>query len=92
MSNANGAVPARFSAAEISPLYGENSPLRLFIEQADTIAVERPVTPAYPVISLEFTRALQDIANGGNVQDALDRAVEEIDWDIEDNAGYPMED
>jgi len=91
MSNANGAVPARFSAVEMSELYKEGGPLSLFVEQADKIAVERPVTPAYPVISLEFSRALQDIANGANVKDALDRAVSEIEWDIEDNAGYPVD-
>jgi len=91
MTNANGAVPARVSAAEMSEIYKSGGPLSIYVEQANTISVERPVTPAYPIISLEFTRALQEIANGGNIQDALDRAVEEIDWDIEDNAGYPMD-
>jgi multiple sugar transport system substrate-binding protein len=91
MSNANGAVPARVSAAEMSEIYKPGGPLSIYVEQANSIAVERPVTPAYPILSLEFTRALQDIANGGNIQDALDRAVEEIDWDIEDNVGYPMD-
>jgi len=91
MTNANGAVPARISASNMSELYKEGGPLSLYVEQAGKIAVERPVTPAYPILSLEFTNALQDIANGGDIQSALDRAVKEIDWDIEDNAGYPMD-
>lgn len=91
MTDANGAVPARKSASLLSEAYKEGGPLSLYVEQAGKIAVERPVTPAYPILSLEFTRALQDIANGGDIQDSLDRAVEEIDWDIEDNAGYPMD-
>ena len=91
MTNANGAVPARVSASNMSELYKEGGPLSLYVEQAGKIAVERPVTPAYPILSLEFTNALQDIANGGDIQSALDRAVKEIDWDIEDNAGYPMD-
>jgi multiple sugar transport system substrate-binding protein len=91
MSNANGAVPSRFSAVAMSDLYKEGGALELYVEQADKIAVERPVTPAYPVITMEFSRAIQEILNGTNVQKTLDRAVEEIDWDIEDNNGYPMD-
>jgi len=90
MTDANGAVPARMSATKLSKPYAPDGDLRLFVEQLETIGVERPVTPAYPIITSEFTRALDDIINGVDVKDALDYAVEEIDLDIEDNDGYPM--
>ncbi len=91
MTNANGAVPSRKSASMLSELYKEGGPLSLYVDQASLISVERPVTPAYPIISLEFIKAIQDISNGGDVKASLDNAVEEIDWDIEDNSGYPMD-
>jgi multiple sugar transport system substrate-binding protein len=91
MTNANGAVPSRISAAEMSELYGEGGPLSLFVEQLETIAVPRPVTPAYPTITSAFTQALQNIANGSDIRKELNKAVEEIDRDIEYNDGYPMD-
>ena len=89
MTNANGAVPARRSAVRLSPLYGGNGPLRLFVEQLDQTAVPRPKTPAYPIITSVFQRAFDDIRNGVKVKTALDRAVSLIDQDIRDNKGYP---
>jgi len=90
MSDANGAVPSRFSATKLSVPYASDGDLRLFVEQLETISVERPVTPAYPVITSEFAKALDDIVNEVDVKEALDYAVQEIDLDIEDNDGYPM--
>jgi multiple sugar transport system substrate-binding protein len=37
---------------------------------------------------LTFQKALTDIADGADVVDALDAAVDEIDADIEANDGY----
>ena len=91
MTNANGAVPSRKSASKMSELYGEGGPLQIFVKQAEQIAVERPVTPAYPVISSAFTKAVKDIIDGANVKEALDEAVKKIDRDIEDNQGYPTD-
>ena len=48
----------------------------------------RPVTPAYLNIALVFEKAMADIANGADVIDTLDAAVDEIESDIEDNGGY----
>ncbi len=90
MTDANGAVPARLSATKLSDPYGPNGDLSLFVAQLQTIGVERPVTPAYPIITSEFMKALDDIVNGVDVKEALDYAVEQIDLDIEDNEGYPM--
>jgi multiple sugar transport system substrate-binding protein len=39
-------------------------------------------------MALVFEKALADIANGADVQAALDAAVDEIDADIEANSGY----
>jgi len=90
MTNANGAVPARKSAIAQSELYGEGGPLNLFVQQLEGgIAVPRPVTPAYPVITNSFAEAVQNIVSGADVTEELNQAVETIDQDIEDNRGYP---
>ena len=39
-------------------------------------------------MSFIFEKAVTDIANGADVQDTLDAAVDEIEQDIEDNGGY----
>lgn len=91
MTDANGAVPARKSAAAQSSLYGEGGPLNVFVQQLEGgVAVPRPVTPAYPVITLTFGEALANIISGSDIQAELDDAVKKIDLDIEDNQGYPM--
>ncbi len=91
MTDANGAVPARKSAAAKSGLYGENAPLNIYVQQlANGVAVPRPVTPAYPTITLSFAEAVASIVSGGDAQAELDKAVKVIDGDIEDNQGYPM--
>jgi len=91
ISNANVAVPGTKSAIQLSPLYSEHGVLRLFAEQLlEGVAVPRPKTPAYPVITTEFQNAFQQIRNGGNVKEALDVAARNIDQDIRDNQGYPF--
>jgi multiple sugar transport system substrate-binding protein len=91
MTNANGAVPARKSAIAKSDLFGEGGPLNLFVQQLEGgVAVPRPVTPAYPVITTAYAEAIQNIVAGADVQAELDKAVETIDLDIEDNQGYPV--
>ncbi len=91
MTNANGAVPARKSAVAKSDLFGEGGPLNIFVQQLEGgVALERPVTPAYPVISSSFDVAVLNIITGADVQAELDAAVAAIDQDIEDNQGYPL--
>ena len=48
----------------------------------------RPVTPGYPVMAKVFEKALADIANGADVVDTLDAAVDEINTNIQQNNGY----
>jgi multiple sugar transport system substrate-binding protein len=91
MTDANGAVPARMSALDESELFGEGGPLNVFVQQLEGgVAVPRPITPAYPTITESYAEAVQNIAMGADVQEELDKAVESIDQDIEDNQGYPM--
>jgi multiple sugar transport system substrate-binding protein len=91
MTNANGAVPARRSAIAQSELYAEGGPLNIFVQQLEGgVAVPRPVTPAYPVITEAFAAAVQNIVTGADVKAELDNAVKQIDQDIQDNQGYPL--
>jgi multiple sugar transport system substrate-binding protein len=91
MTNANGAVPARKSAIAKSKLYGEGGPVNLFVQQLEGgVALPRPVTPAYPVITQAFIEASKNIIAGADVKAELDKMVKKIDQDIEDNQGYPM--
>ena len=91
MTNANGAVPARKSAIAQSDLYADNGKLNLFVQQLEGgVAVPRPATAAYPVITSAFTEAVANIVTGADVQTELDKAVEAIDQDIADNGGYQV--
>jgi len=90
MTDANTAVPTTRTAIQLSPLYKPGGPLHLFVQQlSEGVAVPRPRTPAYPVISASFRQAFADIRNGMPVQQALDHAAQQIDQDIRDNHGYP---
>ena len=89
MTDANGAVPARFSAIEQSELFAPDGPLNIFVQQLEQYAIPRPVTPAYPTITSEFATAVDDIVTGADVQETMDEAVRAIDQDIADNQGYP---
>lgn len=92
MTDANGAVPARQSALEMSDQYGENEMLNLFIEQNEAgYTVPRPITPAYPAITTAFMEAFDNIKDGADVEEELNSAVAEIDADIEANDGYPLQ-
>ena len=92
MTNANGAVPARKSALEQSEMYGRDGFLNLFVQQLENgVALERPVTPAYPVITTAFAEAMDNIRNGADVKTELDKAVQVIDQNIKDNDGFPIQ-
>ena len=87
-SDAIGLIPATSTAAEMTENYKTGGPLNVFFELSKQQATLRPVTPAYVVISPEFTKAAADIADGGNVEDILDTAADNITADIEKNGGY----
>jgi len=90
MSSANGAVPARKSVIAQSQLYAPNGPLHVFaLQLLGGIAEPRPITPAYPTITSAFSEAVVNIVAGFNVKKELDKAVQKIDQDLQDNQGYP---
>lgn len=90
MTNANGALPARKSALAQSRLYGNAAPLNVFARQlVHGHGIPRPAMPGYSTISKSFSRAVSDIIAGGDVQNALSKAADDIDADIAINYGYP---
>jgi multiple sugar transport system substrate-binding protein len=88
MTDANGAVPSRYSAIEQRDVYAPGGDLNVFIQQLGETAVPRPATAAYAVITTVFQEAVENIAQGADVKSELDRAVRRIDQDIQDNDGY----
>jgi len=87
-SNGIGLIPATATAAAMTENYAEGGPLAVFFALSSEQGLLRPPTPGYAVMALEFEKALADIANGADVQTALDAAVDAIDADIEANGGY----
>lgn len=87
-SDGLGLIPAAPSAAQLTEYYAEGAPMAVFLDLSAEQALVRPVTPGYVVAAKVFEKALADIANGADVADTLDAAVDEIDDDIEANSGY----
>ena len=88
-SKATGYTPARRDAIAEMPLFAPGGLMGVFAEQAAKAYLLRPVHPGYPVVSREFGKAIANIFAGADIALALGRAADEIDWDIEDNHGYP---
>ncbi|WP_188113564.1 ABC transporter substrate-binding protein [Nocardioides humilatus] len=99
MTEANGAVPGMSSALARSSLYAEDGPLELFADQLrrscgrdtpdkDCLAVPRPLTPGYAVLSSQFAEAMSVALHGGRTDRALDRAADFVDHDLELNGGF----
>jgi multiple sugar transport system substrate-binding protein len=86
--NATGNIPATEAAAEQVEAYKPGGALEEMVDFSREYAVIRPPTPAYAVISNVFERTLKDIVNGADVKDSLDRAVDQIDFNIQANDGY----
>lgn len=87
-SDGTGLIPVTASAAAETANYAPGGPLEAFYGLSEAQAIVRPVTPGYIVQAKVFEKALSDIANGADVADTLDAAVDEINEDIERNAGY----
>ncbi|MDA1327144.1 MAG: extracellular solute-binding protein [Proteobacteria bacterium] len=87
-SNGIGLIPATAASAEMTENYKTDGPMSVFFGLTEAQALVRPVTPGYVVQAKVFEKALADIANGADVQETLDAAVDEIDADIEKNGGY----
>jgi multiple sugar transport system substrate-binding protein len=100
-TSSDGAPPATKSALAASPLYKQGGPLYMFTESLDAscgtgalsagcVAVPRPVTPAYPIISQQFGSVIENALKGGNVQSLLDNAAAAIDKAYSDNDNYGL--
>ncbi len=87
-SDGIGLIPSTPSAAAMTANYAPGGKLEVFFGLSEAQALVRPVTPGYPVVAKVFEKALADIADGADVADTLDAAVDEIDADIEANSGY----
>jgi multiple sugar transport system substrate-binding protein len=84
-------APSRSSAIPLSKIFSAEGPQKIFTQQGECCAVVRPVHPAYPAITLSWSRAMQNILSdgGADVKSELDAAAKAVDQDIEDNQGYP---
>lgn len=87
-SDGIGLIPATREAAALTQNYAPGGALEVFFGLSEAQATLRPVTPGYVVQALEFQKALSDIADGADVADTLDAAVDAINTDIERNGGY----
>lgn len=81
-------IPATEEAAAQVKDYASDGKYRVFYDYAEKYAVLRPVTPAYPFISSTFQKAYADILSGGDPQEVLDKAVDDIDTNISQNGNY----
>ena len=87
-SDGIGLIPSTAEAAAMTERYAAGGALEPFFGLSEAQALVRPVSPGYVVAAKVFEKALADIANGADVADTLDAAVDEIDADIEANGGY----
>jgi multiple sugar transport system substrate-binding protein len=83
-----GLIPATAEAAEQVEDFAPGGPYRVFYDYSEAYATPRPVTPAYPFISSVFQKAYADILSGGDPKAILDKAVNDIDTNIEQNGDY----
>ncbi len=88
IADAQNVIPGSDAARQLTTKFVEGGALAPFYDLSAAQALIRPPTPAYTNIALVFEKAATDIANGEDVQTALDKAVDEIDADIEKNDGY----
>ena len=99
MTESNAAPPGTTSVTATSALYKPGGPLDLFSQQLaktcgtnppteSCVATSRPITPAYPVISQQFSQAFLNAYKGADAQAEFDKAAKAIDLDYEDNNGY----
>ena len=79
MYEANAMPPARTSAFDSIDAFNEE-PLSVFSYQLQNTAKARPVSVNYPILSNQFATALQNILTGMDVEEALDQAVEQYNF------------
>jgi multiple sugar transport system substrate-binding protein len=88
VSRATGLVPVTEAAAALTEHYRPGGAWRIYFDFAARYALPRPATPAYPAISAAFEKAMADLRGGKDPDEAMDEAVEAIEYDIARNNGY----
>lgn len=88
VSRATGLVPVTEAAAALTEHYRPGGDWRIYFDFAARYAQPRPATPAYPAISAAFEKAMADLRAGKDAAEAMDEAVEAIEYDIARNNGY----
>lgn len=79
-----GDVPARYSIAKAFPELNEY-PKNIFLQQTQKYSKNRPVTPAYPVVSEAIRRLFEEVGIGGkDVNIAAKEAVEKINTGLKE--------
>ncbi len=88
IADAQNNLPALEAARPLTEKFDVGDQLSIFYEISAAQALIRPPTPAYTTIAAIFEKGAADIADGAGVQATLDRMVDEIEADIENNDGY----
>ncbi len=99
MTDGNAAPPGTTTVTATSELYKPGGALELYANQLaktcgsadptpDCVTVPRTISPAWPVINDEFSKAFWAIWQGSEAQGALDTAAKNIDLAYQDNANY----
>jgi multiple sugar transport system substrate-binding protein len=78
-------IPATDAAAATVKGYEKGGQYDVFRQFSAKFATIRPATPGYPFIATEFTKTAQDIVNGADPKQALDKAVADIDANQKQN-------
>jgi multiple sugar transport system substrate-binding protein len=92
LNKTTGTIPPRISIFDQTDFYGEGKPLNILTEFSREYAVIRPPTPGYSTIRDEFELVSREIANGADVEETLNAAVDNIDADIQAHDGYGFTD
>jgi fructooligosaccharide transport system substrate-binding protein len=80
----SGDLPARYSVAKNFPELNEY-PKNIFVQQDQNYSKNRPVTPAYPVISEAIKELFEEVGKEGkDVGIAANQAVEKINNGLKD--------
>lgn len=86
LSDSTGLVPVTYQAALKSQYYHPDSSGYEVYQMSAKYSVLRPKTPNYPMVSRVFGKALRDIFNGAQVEFALDRAVDKIEQNLQEQS------
>lgn len=81
MYKANGMPPARATAFDKIEEF-KKEPMNVITEQLQKTATVRPLTPNYPIISDQFSKAIANTVQGMDPKQALDEAVKQIDTQV----------